>query len=139
MTSTAKRNLIESLVQQKKFHKLYRVGGYNSKTFAFVWGKIGIVWDPIKHLKSHAMALGFRFQTDMSWIFQMRYWKFNLVKGLQKISEGKLEVKRNWPIWPDLTLTSLRLAKLADLFLPPTLTSIVLAALWPKWMFSTLF
>ena len=44
--------------------------------FASVWYEIRVLWPYIKPVKSHTTALGFRLQTDMNQIFQMRYCTF---------------------------------------------------------------
>ena len=44
--------------------------------FASIWHEIRVLWPNIKPVKSHTKALGFRLQTDMNQIFQMRYCTF---------------------------------------------------------------
>ena len=48
-----------------------------TKTAAYYISPIemGVIWGTITYVKSHSKALGFRLQTDMNQIFQMRYYK----------------------------------------------------------------
>ena len=55
--------------------------------------EIGLLWTKITYLKSHSMALGFLFQTDMSLIFQMRKY-IDFGQGAAKYQRLELEVEK---------------------------------------------
>ena len=62
--------------------------------FASAWYEIRLLWPNIKPVKSHTTTMGFKLQTDMNQIFQMRYFTILQVMRLQKYQRSKLEVDK---------------------------------------------
>ena len=62
--------------------------------FASAWYEIRLLWPNIKPVKSHTTALGFKLQTDINQIFQMKYCASLCVDRLQKYLRSKLEIDK---------------------------------------------
>ena len=68
-------------------------------TKASVWYEIRVLWPNIKSVKSHNKAWGFRLQTDMNQIFQMRYCMFLQAKWIQSYQVSKFEIWKKLTFW----------------------------------------
>ena len=52
---------------------IYTVRLTHSRTNALLWSEMMLVWETLNDINSHTLLLSFWLQTDMNWIFQMRY------------------------------------------------------------------
>ena len=95
------------------FHSVYLIGcslfcpkqntawNTHSGSICILCSVLGVLWPTKITTKSHATPLALCVQTDMNYIFQMRYYTFKLVKSLQNYQTSKLEVKEKSSTWPD--------------------------------------
>ena len=97
---------------------------------------IGLLWTMITYLESASKVLGINLQSDLS----NEVINNNFGPGATKMSEVKV---RGWKEYLPTWLTPGAWVKTGLIgrcfFWPPTLTSNVFAAPWPKSMFSTSF
>ena len=66
----------------------------HSGTISNLLSEMRVVWSLTNSPKSRAIPLGFQVQTDMNWIFQMRYYTLLNVLLLQSYGPSKLAVKK---------------------------------------------
>ena len=57
--------------------------GFYDWTIYILCGDLWVFWLPKNTSKTYTIYLGFWPETDIDWIFQMRYWKLKWLKGFE--------------------------------------------------------
>ena len=79
-----------------KNSKILHIFLYNLNKGSYTWAicslcrNLGVFWLPKNVSKTHSSYLSFWLQTDIDWIFQMRYCKLKWLKGFESYRLPKL-------------------------------------------------